>query len=99
LRVTHNKAILLWDHRECPDPTDGLPHDQRNFDQYLTWLHRSTRTHIKPLYTDQAIEDESDDGAIADVYDAIPRAVTQPERGPLQSYMVLYTKLISFVML
>ena len=55
---------------------DGLDHDQHTFDQYLTWLNRSTRTHIKSPYTDEAIEDGSEDDAIEDVYDKATRAET-----------------------
>ena len=61
----------------------GPPHDQRTFDEYLRWLHRSTRTHIKPPYTDAAIDEDSEEDIIEDVYDVITREDTQLERAPL----------------
>jgi hypothetical protein len=39
----------------------------------LRWLHRSTRTHIKPPYTGDAIDDNSEENVIEDVYDAATR--------------------------
>jgi hypothetical protein len=63
--------------------TAGPPHDQYAFDEYLRWLHRSTRTHIKPPYTDRAVGDDSEDDVIADVYDEVTREETQPQRAPL----------------
>jgi hypothetical protein len=63
--------------------TAGPPHDQHAFDEYLWWLHRFTRTHIKPPYTDRAFGDDSEDDVIADVYDEVTREETQPQRAPL----------------
>jgi hypothetical protein len=80
----------MWEQREHREAWDGLPHDQHNFDLHLIWLHRSSRTQIKPPYTNKAIEEDSNDDGIADAYDDITRAETQPKRGPLQSYVVLH---------
>ncbi|XP_066377315.1 uncharacterized protein [Miscanthus floridulus] len=65
----------------------GPPHDQHTFNEYLWWLHRSTRTHIKPPYTDVAIDEDSEKDVIEDVYDVTTRENTQLERAPLQRYM------------
>jgi hypothetical protein len=63
--------------------TADLPHDQHAFDEYLRWLHRSTRTHIKPPYTDRTVGDDSEDDIIADVYDEATREEMQPHRASL----------------
>ena len=55
----------------------GPPHDQYTFDEYLRWLHRSTRTHIKPSYTEEAIDEDSEEDVIEDVYDVTTREDTQ----------------------
>jgi capsid portal protein len=67
-----------------------LPHDQHTFDEYLRWLHRSMRTHIKPSYTEDAINDDSEEDVIEDAYDIATREEIQPERAPLQRYVVRY---------
>jgi hypothetical protein len=86
--VTHFEFIQQWETREKMSVTAGPPHDQHTFDEYLRWLHRSTRTHIKPPYTDHAVGDDSEDGVITDVYDEATREETQPQRAPLQRYVV-----------
>ena len=68
----------------------GPPYDQHTFDEYLRWLHRSTRTHIKPPYTEEAIDEDSKEDMIEDVYNVATRADTQLQRAPLQRYMVRY---------
>jgi hypothetical protein len=65
-----------------------LPHDQHTFDEYLRWLHRSMRTHIKPSYTEDAINDDSEEDVIEDAYDIATREEIQLERAPLQRYVV-----------
>lgn len=69
----HQEAILLQEDKECREPTEGLLHDEHNFNLYLNRLHRPTRTHIKLPYTDKAIEEYSDDDDTVDVYNAITR--------------------------
>ena len=86
-RVTHNAHIQ---NRERQPVHAGPPHDQHTFDEYLRWLHKSTRTHIKPPYTDVAIDDDSEEDVIEDVYDVTTREDTQLERAPLQRYVVIY---------
>ena len=59
-------------------PVDaGPPHDQRTFDEYLRWLHMSTRTHIKPPYTEEVIDEDDEEDVIEDVYDVTTRDDTQ----------------------
>ena len=57
--MTHNAHIHLWETRERQPVHAGPPHDHHTFDEYLRWLHRSTRTHIKPPYIEEAIDEDS----------------------------------------
>jgi hypothetical protein len=59
----------------------GPPHDQHTFDEYLRWLHRSMRTHIKPSYTEEAIDEDDEEDVIEDVYD-IATGATHNYREP-----------------
>ena len=59
----------------------GPPHDQHTFDEYLLWLHMSTRTHIKPPYTEETIDEDSEEDVIEDVYD-VPLGTTHNYREP-----------------
>ena len=61
------------------------PHDQHTFDDYLRWLHRCTRTHIKTPYTKDVIDEDSyqaplhsEEDVIKDVYNIATREETQP---------------------
>jgi len=47
----------------------GEPHDQATYNEYLCWLHRSMRIHIKAPYTDVPLADDSDSNAEEDEYD------------------------------
>ena len=88
--VTHNAHIHLWETKERQPVHAGPPHDQHTFDEYLRWLHRSTRTHIKHSYTKKAINDDDKEDVIEDMYDIATRDDTQLQRAPLQRYMVIY---------
>lgn len=87
-RVTHQVYMQQWETREKIPLHHGEPHDQFTFDEYLRWLHRSTRVHIKLPYTDMGIEEDSDEEVVEDYYDAVTRHDTQPQRAPLDSYIV-----------
>ena len=89
-RVTHSSYIHLWQTRVPHAVLAGPPHDQHTFDEYLRWLHRSTRTHVKPPYTDVVIDEDSEEDVIEDVYDVTTREDTQLQRAPLQRYVVRY---------
>ena len=88
--MTHNAHIHLWQNREWQPVHVGPPHDQHTFDEYLRWLHRSTRTHIKPPYTDVVIDEDSEEDVIEDVYDVTTREDTQLQRALFQRYVVRY---------
>ena len=70
-----------------PCGSSTRPH---TFDEYLRWLHRSTRTHIRPPYTEEVIDEDSEEDVIEDVYDVGTREDTQLQRAPLQRYVVRY---------
>ena len=89
--MTHSSYIHLWQTRVPHAVLAGPPHDQRTFDEYLRWLHRSTRTHIKPPYTEEAIDEDDEEDVIEDVYDVATRDDTQLQRAPLQRYVVRYS--------
>ena len=65
----------------------GSPTRPAHLDEYLRWFHRSTRTHIKPPYTEEAIDEDDEE----DVYDVSTRDDTQLQRAPLQRYVVRYS--------
>ena len=79
--MTHNVYIQLWQNRDR----------QHTFNEYLRWLHRSTRTHTKPLYTEEAIDEDSEEDVIKDVYDIATRDDAQLQRAPLRRYVVRYS--------
>ena len=54
-------------------------------------FHRSTWTHIKHPYTEEAIDEDDEEDMIEDVYDVATRDDTQLQRAPLQRYMVRYS--------
>jgi hypothetical protein len=54
-------------------------------------FHKSTRTHIKAPYTDRGVEEDSEEDIIEDMYDILTREETQPQRAPLERYMVRYS--------
>ena len=85
--MTHNVYIQLWHNRDWQPVDVGPPHDQHTFDEYLRWLHRSMRTHIKPPYTEEVIDEDDEE----DVYDVATRDDTQLQRAPLQRYVVRYS--------
>ena len=90
-RMTHNAHIHLWQNRVRHPVHAGPLHDQHTFDEYLWWLHRSTRTHIRPPYTEEVIDEDDEEDVIKDVYDVATRDDTQLQRAPLQKYMVRYS--------
>jgi hypothetical protein len=67
-------------------PTNGARSLASEYREYLLWLHRSTRVHIKtPALAIPIYEGASDQ---EDPYDVRTRQGVQPERAPLQNYVV-----------
>ena len=86
--MTHAPFIHEWDSRQRVLIAEIPPHDQRNFDRYLQWLHRSTRTHMQAPYTNKPIDEDEDEDDIVDAYNEATRMETQLQRAPLQRYVV-----------
>ena len=72
--MKHYEFVQLWETRERRAVDANPPHDQNTFDDY---------PHIKPPYTEDAIDEDSEEDAIEDVYDIATREETQPQRTPL----------------
>ena len=74
------------------DPELGPAHRHNHYKEYLRWFHLVSRVSIKPPWSTEPIEDHpdtDDDDDIVDEYDDITHGGVQPERGPLQNYMVI----------
>nr|XP_034591757.1 zinc finger MYM-type protein 1-like [Setaria viridis] len=86
-RLKHGQYLLLWQNKQGCDP-EGGPYWRPN-NEYIRWYCTSTRTKVKPSWTNVPIEDApfEDDADIADAYDTVTRYGTQPERAPLHDYM------------
>uniref|UniRef100_K3Z028 SWIM-type domain-containing protein n=1 Tax=Setaria italica TaxID=4555 RepID=K3Z028_SETIT len=86
-RLKHAQYLLLWQNKQGCDP-EGGPYWRPN-NEYIRWYCTSTRTKVKPSWTNVPIEDapSEDDADIADTYDTVTRYGTQPERAPLHDYM------------
>jgi hypothetical protein len=84
--VKHEKYVQEWEGRERVEPTNGghcVPNDYRD---YLPWLHRSKRISVHPLVSSIPIDEQGSDDE--DPYDVITRTSVQPQRAPLENYMV-----------
>ena len=79
----HAMFIHDWDSGQRVLIAEIPPHDQRNFNRYLQWLHRSNRTHMQASYTNKPIDEDEDEDDIADAYDEATRMETQLQRAPL----------------
>jgi hypothetical protein len=49
-REIHTQYIERWERREKQPLQDGPPHDPHAFNEYLRWLHRSTRVQVRQTY-------------------------------------------------
>jgi hypothetical protein len=94
-RVTHHSFIENWENRhaqgdnilhEGRQPSD--PHDQDAFNEYLRWLHRSTRVFLLQPLDAPVLDDEDHEDVAEDEFDDLTRDDTQPQRAPLQRSMV-----------
>uniref|UniRef100_K3YKW2 Uncharacterized protein n=1 Tax=Setaria italica TaxID=4555 RepID=K3YKW2_SETIT len=76
-RVKHGQYLIMWQNKQGCDPKGG------------PWYCTSTRTKVKPSWSNVPIEDapSESDADIADVYDTVTRYGTQPECAPLHDYM------------
>ena len=92
-RVKHAVPLGQWEQRHRMNPDSGPAHRHNHCKDYLRWLHSVSRVSIKPPRSTEPIEDREDtdnDDDIVDEYDDITRSGVQPERAPLQNYMVCH---------
>ena len=92
-RVTHATPLQLWEQRQWVEPTIGPYRRLGGTRDYLRWFYSVTRVSVKPPRHNNPIEDlldtdDEDEGDIVDEYDDLTRAGVQPERAPIQNYMV-----------
>ena len=72
------------------NPDSGPAHRHNHYKDYLCWLHSVSRVSIKPPRSTEPIEDCED----IDDDDEIIHAGVQPERAPLQNYMVCHAPIL-----
>lgn len=88
----HAESVVMWIQRRRSDYHEGPPHQERDFTEYLRWLHGVSRLRLRPSLDQVPIgevdEDDDDDDLGPDDYDFHTRTGVHPERGPLQDYMV-----------
>ena len=87
--VKHKKYVQEWEARERVEPTNGGHCVSSDYHEYLTWLHRSTRITVHPPTSSIPIDEEGSDDD--DPYDVMTRTSVQPQRAPLQNYMVNFS--------
>ena len=68
------------------EPDSGARSLSSEYREYLAWLHRSTRISVHPPLSNIPIDEEGSDDD--DPYDVMTRTSMQPERAPLENYMV-----------
>ena len=69
----------------------GAIYHKTVYNRYLQWLHANTRLMLRPALTTVDIEDfpsSDEEPHVEDTYDAFTRVGTQPQRAPIQHYMV-----------
>jgi hypothetical protein len=84
--LKHQKYVQEWEAREKVKLDNGghcVPSDYR---EYLAWLHRSTRISVHPPISSIPIDEQGSDDD--DPYDVMTRTSVQPQRVPLENYMV-----------
>lgn len=87
----HHQYLQSWENRVHVDPDTLDPYDQAAYDEYLRWVHRSLRIHIRPPYCDDPLDDEIDEEDTVHDHDVSTRLGNQPERAPIQTYVVKYS--------
>jgi hypothetical protein len=87
-REIHAQYIERWERREKQPLQDGPPHDPHAFNEYLRWLHKSTRVQVRQAYKGGELPADSEDDIVADKYEEATMREMQPQRAPLQRYVV-----------
>jgi hypothetical protein len=100
--VTHAVPLQLWEQRQRMDPDFGPIRQIGNTREYLRWYYSVARVSIKPARNNDPTEDRPDTGDeddIIDEYDDLTRAGVQPERAPLQNYIVSRIIILAFLLI
>jgi hypothetical protein len=84
--VKHQKYMQEWEVRDRVEPTNGAHCESSDYREYLAWLHRSTRINVHPPVSSIPIDEQGSDDK--DPYDVMTRTSMQPQRAPLENYMV-----------
>jgi hypothetical protein len=84
--MKHQKYVQEWEARERVEPTNGAHCVTSDYCEYLVWLHRSTRITMHPPVSSNPIDEQGSDDE--DPYDVMTRKSMQPQRAPLENYMV-----------
>jgi hypothetical protein len=84
--IKHEKYVQQWEARERLESTNGARCVTSEYREYLAWLHRSTRISVHQPVSSIPIDEEGSDDD--DPYDVMTRTSVQPERAPLENYMV-----------
>jgi hypothetical protein len=87
-REIHAQYIKRWERRKKQPLQDGPPHDPHAFNEYLWWLHRSICVQARQAYPGRELPTNSEDDIVADEYAEVTMLETQPQRAPLQRYVV-----------
>jgi hypothetical protein len=80
----HTQYIKRWERREKQLLQDGPPHDPHAFNEYLRWLHRSTRVQVRQACKEGELPTDFEDDIIADEYEEATMRETQPQRAPFR---------------
>ena len=88
--MTHNTHIDLWQNRN-DSRSMRVPHTTSTPSTSTCGGFTGLRGHIKPPYTEEAIDEDSEEDVIEDMYDVAIRDDTQLQRAPLQRYVVRYS--------
>ncbi|KAF8674437.1 hypothetical protein HU200_048271 [Digitaria exilis] len=89
--MIHQSYVNAWDARAGNIVHGCALHREGGYARYLDWLKENTRLKLKVAMVGHQIEDlPSDPEDVFDEYDEVTRKGTQPERGPLQDYIVSY---------
>lgn len=87
--LKHQGFVTAWDGRAGHIVHGGALHRDGDYAHYLDWLKTNTRLKLKVAIDGYQIEElPSDPEDVFDQYDELTRQGTQPERGPLQDYIV-----------
>jgi hypothetical protein len=83
-REIHAQYIEGWERREKQPLQDGPPHDPHVFNEYLRWLHMSTRVHVRQAYKGGELPADSEDDIVTDEYEEVTIREMQPQRAPFR---------------